>query len=192
MKLFIDTTNWKLIFILIKDEQIIDQFLLDNTKKISDIFFDSLNLFLKRNNLTLKMLNDFYLTIGPGSYTGVRIGLSMVKTLKVLNPQINVFVVDSLKFQAGNENKISLINARSNKFYASVLSDYKIKEAIQLINQDQVDTLFEQYVQKGYIQVIDYQNVDFGLNVLDLIKHNQFVLIEKVEDLKPIYIKNFI
>ncbi|ATZ17580.1 tRNA N6-adenosine(37)-N6-threonylcarbamoyltransferase complex dimerization subunit TsaB [Williamsoniiplasma luminosum] len=192
MKLFIDTTNWKLIFLLIKDEQIIDQFLLDNTKKISDIFFDSLNLFLKRNNLTLKMLNDFYLTIGPGSYTGVRIGLSMVKTLKVLNPQINVFVIDSLKFQAGNKNKISLINARSNKFYASVLSDYKIQEAIQLINQDQVETLFEQYVQKRYVQVIDYNNVDFGLNVLDLIKHNQFALIEKVEDLKPIYIKNFI
>ncbi|PPE04092.1 tRNA (adenosine(37)-N6)-threonylcarbamoyltransferase complex dimerization subunit type 1 TsaB [Williamsoniiplasma lucivorax] len=192
MKLFIDTTNWKLIFVLVKDGKIVDQFFQDNTKKVSDIFFDCLNLFLERNHLQLNALQDFYLTTGPGSYTGVRIGISFVKTLKVLNPQINVLTIDTLKFQAGDGTKISLLNARSGKYYAAVFNHFKMEQAIQLISQDEVGVVFKEYLAQGYQTVIDYTNLAFAQHVLDLMDHQQFCLIKQVVDIKPKYIKSFL
>ncbi|QVK08772.1 tRNA (adenosine(37)-N6)-threonylcarbamoyltransferase complex dimerization subunit type 1 TsaB [Mycoplasma mycoides] len=187
MNLFIDTTNWKLIYLLEKDNQIIDSLIILNNKKLSDIAILKLEEFLKNNNLTLNDLKAFYLTIGPGSYTGVRVGLTIVKTLKVLNNNFDVFIINSLLYQAGLNKIISCIDARSNKYYVSVYNNAKQLLEISLIDQDQINNLINQY--QDFKLVNDYQ-FDYLKHYLDLKKH--FIKIDDDNKLNPLYIKNFI
>ncbi|WP_434335974.1 tRNA (adenosine(37)-N6)-threonylcarbamoyltransferase complex dimerization subunit type 1 TsaB [Mycoplasma capricolum subsp. capricolum] len=187
MNLFIDTTNWKLIYILEKDDQIIDSLIILNNKKLSDIAILKLNEFLLKNKLTIKDLKAFYLTIGPGSYTGVRVGLTIVKTLKVLNNNFEVFIINSLLYQAGLNNVISCIDARSNKYYISVYNNAKQLLDISLIEQNQIDDLLFKY--KDFKLVNDYQ-FDYIKHYLDLKKF--FINIKDDNQLNPLYIKSFI
>ncbi|ABC01572.1 tRNA (adenosine(37)-N6)-threonylcarbamoyltransferase complex dimerization subunit type 1 TsaB [Mycoplasma capricolum] len=187
MNLFIDTTNWKLIYILEKDDQIIDSLIILNNKKLSDIAILKLNEFLLKNKLTIKDLKAFYLTIGPGSYTGVRVGLTIVKTLKVLNNNFEVFIINSLLYQAGLNNVISCIDARSNKYYISVYNNAKQLLDISLIEQNQIDDLLFKY--KDFELVNDYE-FDYIKHYLDLKKF--FINIKDDNQLNPLYIKSFI
>ncbi|AHI52544.1 tRNA (adenosine(37)-N6)-threonylcarbamoyltransferase complex dimerization subunit type 1 TsaB [Spiroplasma culicicola] len=188
MNLFIDTSNNKLIIILEQNNQIIDHLFLDNQTRISDIALEKLHDFLKQNNLTIKDIKDFYLTVGPGSYTGVRVAVTIIKTLKTIDNSINVYTISSLAFQAGAKSAISLLDARGNKFYMGI---YKNKECIivdQLIPTDYLENFTDEF--QGFDVLKDYNGIDFNENFLNL-KAN-FKLVNDIEEIEPQYIKHFI
>ncbi|AEM68943.1 tRNA (adenosine(37)-N6)-threonylcarbamoyltransferase complex dimerization subunit type 1 TsaB [Mycoplasma putrefaciens] len=187
MNLFIDTTNWKLIFILEKDNKIIDYLIIKDNKKISDIAIDQLKLFLYKNNLTIKDVGSFYLTKGPGSYTGVRVGLTIVKTLKTLNNNIKVYLINSLLFQAGKNKVLSLLDARSNKYYLAVYDHFKVLENIKLVTEDELQSYFDKYSE---FKIVKDYDIDFINNYLET--KEIFELVEDVNNINPLYVKSFV
>jgi len=116
------------------------------------------------------------------------VGLTIVKTLKVLNNDINVFLMNSLQFQAGNKKVISCLDARSNKFYAAVFDNNTELTPIEVISLDEIESLQKQY--SGFEIIKDYENIDFSKNFLDTKQY--FLKIEDIEQITPLYIKNFI
>ncbi|ASZ09267.1 tRNA (adenosine(37)-N6)-threonylcarbamoyltransferase complex dimerization subunit type 1 TsaB [Mesoplasma chauliocola] len=189
MKLFIDTTNWQLCLILIDDNNnIVEEFIQKNTKKISDITMTNIVSLLEKHNLKLNQISNFYVTRGPGSYTGVRVGLTIVKTLKTLNNNINVFLIDSLKLQAANKKSISLLDARSNKWFCGVYDKNKIIKEPYLIDENELKDLEKKH--SDFHVIKDYENIDFKVNVLKCLE--QFEKVKEVNEIIPIYIKNFI
>ncbi|AGJ90573.1 tRNA (adenosine(37)-N6)-threonylcarbamoyltransferase complex dimerization subunit type 1 TsaB [Mycoplasma putrefaciens] len=187
MNLFIDTTNWKLIFILERDNKIIDYLIIKDNKKISDIAIDQLKLFLYKNNLTIKDVGSFYLTKGPGSYTGVRVGLTIVKTLKTLNNNIKVYLINSLLFQAGKNKVLSLLDARSNKYYLAVYDHFKVLENIKLVTEDELQRYFDKYSE---FKIVKNYDIDFINNYLET--KEIFELAEDVNNINPLYVKSFV
>ncbi|PPE04398.1 tRNA N6-adenosine(37)-N6-threonylcarbamoyltransferase complex dimerization subunit TsaB [Entomoplasma ellychniae] len=189
MKLFIDTTNWQLCLILINEQnKIVEEFIQKDTKKVSDITMSNIVKLLKNHNLILKDIKDFYVTKGPGSYTGVRVGLSIVKTLKTLNNEINVFLIDSLALQAVGKKCISLLDARSYKYYCGVYDNNKVINEPYLIEQKDLKELQKQFLEYRIIK--DYDGIDFKINVLNALK--QFQKVQTTSEISPIYIKSFI
>ncbi len=75
---------------------------------------------LNAENLQIKDLGAIALTVGPGSFTGLRIGLSLVKGL-VLPQQLPVIAVSTLEAMARSTHPssivISAINARRKEVY---------------------------------------------------------------------------
>lgn len=189
MKLFIDTTNWQLCLILIDEEnKIVDEFIQKDTKKVSDITMTNIIKLLGKHHLKLNQILDFYVTKGPGSYTGVRVGLTIVKTLKTLNNNINVFLIDSLKIQAGNQKCISLLDARSNKWFCGVYDNKKVIKEFYLIDENTLNELQKKY--SDYKLVKDYNDVDFKVNLLKTL--SEFKKVDSVNEITPVYVKNFI
>ncbi|WP_026389611.1 tRNA (adenosine(37)-N6)-threonylcarbamoyltransferase complex dimerization subunit type 1 TsaB [[Acholeplasma] multilocale] len=188
MNLFIDTTNWNLIYLLEQDGKIIDSFIRPDTKKISEIAIDDLREFLNKNSLTIKEILNIYVTTGPGSYTGVRIGLGIAKTLKTLNSNYDVFIMNSLKFQAGMGKTISMFDARGNKNYIGIYKDGISQVEEYVIPLDEIEDLKNEY--SNYKIVKDYEEIDFEDNFL--ITKDMFEKIEDVNDLLPLYVKSFI
>ncbi|WP_338985352.1 tRNA (adenosine(37)-N6)-threonylcarbamoyltransferase complex dimerization subunit type 1 TsaB [Spiroplasma endosymbiont of Diplazon laetatorius] len=188
MNLFLDTSNNKLIFILEKDNKIVDSLFIDNQIRISDIALEELTKFLNKNNLTIHEIKCLYATKGPGSYTGVRVAITIIKTLKTINNSFEVFLISSLAFQASNKKCISLIDAKGNKFYMGVYDQGTNIIEDQLIPAEYLDEFKNQF--KDFEEIKDYNNVEFEKSFLNLKEH--FNGVEKITDINPLYIKHFI
>lgn len=95
------------------------------TKKAmhSEVATVELELLLSRTNVGLKDLTHLAVNVGPGSFTGLRVGISLVKTLaySLALPVCSVNALESLAFsQTKFDEKIFVaIKAVQNFFYAA-------------------------------------------------------------------------
>ena len=115
--LFIDTCNKELAVGLSKDDKLIYKKEYDAFKRQSEVLAKEVVECFKACNVEAKDIDKVVVTNGPGSYTGIRIGLTFAKVFtSVLNKEL--VLVSSLRALAGNkENTISLIDARSKRAY---------------------------------------------------------------------------
>ncbi|QGS51622.1 tRNA (adenosine(37)-N6)-threonylcarbamoyltransferase complex dimerization subunit type 1 TsaB [Spiroplasma tabanidicola] len=188
MNLFIDTSNNNLILILEKDNNVIDSFVEKNQTRLSDIVLIEINKLLKKHDLTLRNIEKFYITKGPGSYTGVRLAITIVKTLKTVNNSFRVYAISSLAYQAGSSDCVSLLDAKGQKSYVGVYQNKRNIIVDQLLPDEYICDFCKNY--KDFALIKDYYEIDFVKNYLDL--KEKFELIEDIDNLEPVYIKNFI
>jgi tRNA threonylcarbamoyladenosine biosynthesis protein TsaB len=95
---------------------------------------------LESTGLSLQDINGLAFSIGPGSFTGLRIGLSTVKGL-VYGSRLSVVGVSTLLAQAArvthyNGLICALLDARKNEVYAALFE--KEGDALHRLSQDSV------------------------------------------------------
>lgn len=127
ISLFVDTSYKSLFLALLKDETVIDQIQIMSEFNFSETMIPKLDELIKKNNLNSKDINKIFVAVGPGSFTGIRIGLTACKTLSyVLN--IPIIPVSSLEFMATTEVDtdyiIPFIYARHNMVFGAVYDKY--------------------------------------------------------------------
>lgn len=132
--LAIDTSSEICSTAVLEDEEVIDENNLDNGKTHSENLMPLLDELLKRNNINIKDIDLLACSVGPGSFTGIRIGVSSIKPIAEVLKK-NVASVTSLETLAKNvvakddETIVSLIDARNNQVYCGIFDkDYKLKE----------------------------------------------------------------
>ncbi len=79
--LFISTFDKYINIGLLKDNEIIDSEIKESEQSHSIYTIPLIKKILENNNLTVKDLNQIEVINGPGSFTGVRIGVTIAKTL---------------------------------------------------------------------------------------------------------------
>ncbi|TQS75222.1 tRNA (adenosine(37)-N6)-threonylcarbamoyltransferase complex dimerization subunit type 1 TsaB [Ornithinibacillus gellani] len=79
--LAIDTSNQVLGVSILKENEIIGEFITNLPKNHSVRLMPAIERLMKEVNVTPKQLERIVVAKGPGSYTGVRIGLTTAKTL---------------------------------------------------------------------------------------------------------------
>ena len=117
----------------------------DEAYRHSELLTSSIQNILSENNLDVSGLSAVSVGIGPGSFTGLRIGLSVAKGLCYPH-NIDLIGISSLKIIANsviNENKniISLIKDKGQHYYISKYSnDLKevVEPKIKLIDRDYI------------------------------------------------------
>ena len=118
--LFIDTSNQDVSIALLKDGKIINKITKSIPNEHSKYAVSYIDEVLKKSEITPKEVQSIMVVNGPGSFTGVRIGLTIAKVYALLN-NIKVTLISSLKCLAigNNKNKyiLSLINARNDNYY---------------------------------------------------------------------------
>ena len=122
----------------------------DDTFRHSELLTSSIQDILSENNIDVKDLSVVSIGIGPGSFTGLRIGFSVAKGLCYPH-NINLVGISSLKIIANsvikeNKNIISLIKDKGEHFYISKYnSDLKeiIQPEIELINSDYMNSIID-------------------------------------------------
>lgn len=109
MKLFIDTTT-KYVTITTFDSQIINNYQYVGNNNHTTTIYEQLA------KIDLNAVTAVYVTSGPGSYTGVRIGVLVAKTL-ASELGIDLYAINTLKlFYAGNNQSV-LLDARGKKYF---------------------------------------------------------------------------
>ena len=73
---------------------------LESSAKQSENILVCLNEILQNNNVKIQDANVMSCVVGPGSFTGIRIGLGLVKGMAVANPKLKLVSVCSLDLMA--------------------------------------------------------------------------------------------
>lgn len=153
--LIIDTTR-KLAKILIsKDDK---HFVFDMSDKIkhSEGLFLYLEKALSETKLKISDFDVLSGVVGPGSFTGIRVGMSVIKGFnQVINKQvvpINVFEV--LKY--GVKNGVILLNSTSTTCYKADIKNFEIVD-MGLINKSEISSL------SGDIYILKEEQDELGI-----------------------------
>ncbi len=184
ISLFIGTHDKDINIVLYKDGEILDKNIKESERHHSDFIMPMLKEVLDRNDLTVHDLNEIYVVNGPGSFTGVRLGVTIAKTLAyTLN--IPIKTITSLEmFAISNESsqdKIVVFDDLKGVFGAKFNSNNELIDEYFYKSNDEYKAYLEE--QENYI-IVD--------NIIDFNK--VYILMQAKETVNPhkcnpIYIK---
>ena len=122
--LSIDTSNYVLGIALIDDSKVIGEYITNLKKNHSVRVMPAIQQLLEECDYTPKNLKKIVVAKGPGSYTGVRIGVTIAKIL-AWSLQIPLVGVSSLKVLAANGRHFPgfispLFDARRGQLYTGL------------------------------------------------------------------------
>ena len=123
--LILDSSYKDLVVGIAKDNVVIENINYECFQRQSELMIVEIENALKRNNINPKEINEVLVALGPGSYTGVRIALTIAKVY-CYALKIPCYVFSSLEVLMNvNKPSICLINARSNRSYFAVYDKNK-------------------------------------------------------------------
>lgn len=154
--LALDTTKLKSYIFLINDGKK-SVTVLEETRKVSENLLLEIDNLLLKNGLTLADIDIFGAVVGPGSFTGVRIGLA---TLKAFNNALNKKLIKLNAFEAFAEkirNGILLLSSTKTAVYYAKIENAKIGD-MGVAEIDKIDNIFAG--EKCYIIEENLQNIE--------------------------------
>jgi tRNA threonylcarbamoyladenosine biosynthesis protein TsaB len=92
---------------------------LDQPFSQAEVLNSEIDKILNTQGIDLKALDAFAVGVGPGSFTGIRVGINIVKSFSYVldKPIYPLGSLDNLLFQSGVTNQIAAVNAFNNKVY---------------------------------------------------------------------------
>lgn len=183
--LFIDTSNDFLVIILQKNNKLLDSIQIWNHHQHTSSAVNSVDNMLKKHKWDWFDINELYISIGPGSYVGIRVSLTMAKTMKIINDKLEVYFTNSLLLQVGNDSAVSIIDAKTNYYYVAVYDKAKNLVLEQAVDKDTLLHIKRQW--KHFKVIEDYHQVDLVKNFLQIKSFCKKV--SDVNKLKPLYLK---
>lgn len=187
-----DTSNAYLVIALYEDGRCIDKYQEDGNKKQSEYAITYLNQMLKKNSYDILDFDEMIITIGPGSYTGVRVALTIAKTLAAIS-KVKIKAVSSLHSYVGSQKAISVIDARSKKIFVGIYDNNQAIKEDQIMLIDDFPALKKQY--PDYEVVGDCQLVNCPEHEVDLCQNIYQASLsvdycQDVDNLVPQYLKD--
>ena len=148
---------------------------------------------LKKYSLNRKDISGVVTSIGPGSYTGVRISLTIAKVI-ALCLDVPIYPISSLRVLKDNDKpSICLINARSGRSYFGVYEKDKVIVSDTIKTNEEVLAYIKEhpsYSICGNVSYLGYENLDTNicLQMVSLLK--TLSPFENSLALKPVYLKD--
>lgn len=101
--LSIDSSSKAATAALLKDGKLMSEINLNDKHEHSVVLMGMIDKLLKYNDLTIDDIDNFAVSKGPGSFTGLRIGMAAVKGMSFGSgkPYISISSLDALAYTAG-------------------------------------------------------------------------------------------
>jgi len=185
-RLVIDSSTSYLYIGLYEGLTLLDAFYEEGHNDHSVKLMDQLENLLVRHGLKAKAIDEIIVGIGPGSYTGLRIGVVVAKML-AFSLNVPIYTVSSLAMLASSQTKEGLIlpwiDARRDYAFLGL---YELKNSkLQLIKKEQYTHLPTFKASLDYfIEVIEGKP-----NLTLLIESDLLTKVEDVHLLAPIYLR---
>ena len=150
--LAIDTSSEVCGVCVLEDDKLIDDNSLNNGMTHSENLMTLVSEILERNNLKISDIDLISCVVGPGSFTGIRIGVATIKALAEVH-NIKIAELTSLEVLAGNINnegiKVSIIDARNDQVYCGIFD--KDNNLIEEMIADSIDNTVQKLKQYSNI-----------------------------------------
>lgn len=192
ISLYLDTSCKYLCIGIAKDYQIIYKYQQESFKKQSEMTIPELKKALEYCHLSLKDIDEINVTIGPGSFTGIRIGMTIAKVLASIN-KIPLKTISSLNACASIGKKIVILDAKANRVYLGIYNNNQkiIDECV--VEIETLKEMLKQYL--DYDVVLDSYLINKESDSIDIIENMNRISktikpIDDVDNLIPIYLKD--
>ncbi len=134
ISLYIDTSSSYLYSALIKDKKILQEVKENYGQELSVEALPQIIKLFEKASITPKDIDKIFVVVGPGSFTGIRIGVTIAKTM-AFSLKISIIPVSSLKAMAISARKdtpyiMPLIDARRGYVYGAVY-DKNMREVVK-------------------------------------------------------------
>jgi tRNA threonylcarbamoyladenosine biosynthesis protein TsaB len=157
--LAVDTSTNVASVAILEDDIIIGEYNCNKGKTHSQKLMPMIQSLLEKVNLTAADMDAFAASIGPGSFTGLRIGVTTIKTMAFAagKPVISVYTLDALAYnmQMSKALLCPIIDARNSQVFTAIyrfvdgklkrLTDYlgiHINELVDIIRQMEGEVIF--------------------------------------------------
>lgn len=157
--LSIDSASKVATAALLNDDGLIAEYTINNKMEHSVLIMDMIDKILKDSDLTIKDIDGFVVSKGPGSFTGLRIGMATIKGLSFgsKKPYISISSLDSLAYSLSNFDGIicPIMDALRDSVYSCLykningnlekLTDYEaldLKDLAEILNSKNEKVLF--------------------------------------------------
>lgn len=183
-RLIIDVSTHLMYIGFAKDGLITDFSVRLAKKDHAKYLVDRIDQVLKRNQTTLDTLDEIIIGIGPGSYTGLRVGLTVAKMF-AYTKNISLRQVSSLfLLTSGYQQKIAaMMDARRGNVFGAIYQNGKVLVADQ--HHSLAAFLANEAHQDAKQVLIDETN--FKVDLTNILK--QAVLVTDVHALIPNYLR---
>lgn len=214
----IDTSTMAANIAVLEDDKLICEYTINTTKTHSQKLMPMIENMLKLSDIEIKEIDAIGICVGPGSFTGLRIGMATAKAMAHVN-NIPLIGVNSLEILGANmdrcDKKIcSILDAQRNQVYTCkyIFEENKIKK-LEEIKIMPIDDLLEElsatneewiilgeavYKYKEKIESISNINIPSPANnitkasslcVVAKDKYEQNIDVHNCYDINPMYIR---
>ena len=187
--LVIDSSTPILFLGLLNKGQPVDSLVETLDRQQSEWMVPKVISFLLRHQLKMSDLQAIVVGDGPGSFTGVRLSLTLVKTLGLLKP-INVYPISSLHLFAFDPLSAVWMDARGERMYLGVYEKAKVHVAPMILEMRHKKMMVDTYPNATWItpaSACQQPNLILS-HVASLIK--SLTPLKDVHQLNPRYLKD--
>ena len=179
--LYIDTHFNKIVIVIYLNEQIIIKKEIETSNSHSITTMPILIEAIKESNLEIKDINEIIVVNGPGSFTGIRIGVTIAKTLAyTLNIPIKVLSSLEIKDISFSHKEVNIIEREKNGVFVGTFdtNNKLIKDYCYLTNKE-----YNEISNKDNY----YENIE--IDYLKIIKYVKNIKLINPHSVKPLYVK---
>ena len=188
----LDSSNTNLSVGIAKDNLLLEYISYEAWQRQSEYMIVELNKLLEKHNIQKEDIKEVIVAKGPGSYTGVRIAITIAKTIAVAL-DAKLYAVSSLRVQKdGVRPSICLINARSGRSYVGVYEDQKILLYDCIMKNDEVINYIKDHPDYSVCGETKYLNIEgvMANNLQEMLNLKDSLESINPLSLKPVYMKD--
>ncbi len=139
--LFIDSSRKSLSVAFIENDKLVLVSNVNSYSKHSNFLMNEIKNVLEKTNCNVSDLDDFIVLNGPGSFTGVRVGVTIAKTLAwALNKKLYVLNnLEALKVGIKNDVVISVILDKDTNSYVGIYENNNVLEDYMSVDDVRLD-----------------------------------------------------
>ena len=191
--LCMDTSSKFLVLALIQEDELIGKRCLSSWKRQSEMIFPQLTELLAECGLTPKAIDQVVVTKGPGSYTGVRIAMTVAKVL-CSTANLPLYALPTLELIGAGKTKAAvLLDARSQRAFFGIIENGRLsgKEEVLPLSeiQGRIDNA-DGLELVGDCSLLGLEDCYPDLAQAFLTTRSQWQKVENVHLLVPEYLKS--
>ena len=190
--ILLDSSNTNLSVGLARDNLLLECISYEAWQQQSEYMIPELNKLLDKYEVKNDEIKEIIVAKGPGSYTGVRIAITIAKIIATaLNAKL--YAASSLRVQKDCKNpSICLINARSGRSYVGVYNGNDTILDDQIMKNEDVLKYIEEhpsYSVCGDVKYLGLTNKETN-NIKEMLELKEVLEPINPLSLKPVYMKD--
>ena len=194
--LYIDTSSSYLYSAIVEENRLVSKICEYYGQSLSEVALPKIVSMFEDNNLTAKDIDKIIVVDGPGSFTGIRIGITIAKVY-AWSLNIDITTITSLEAMSlsVNDNKIHvpILNARRGYVYTAIYNGDEVILKPQHIKFEELNNKLSELDNYEFISNDEFSNdielVSYTPDFLRIIEKNKDKKCINPHMINPEYLK---